>query len=261
MNKSPLVQVVFEDDRLLVLHKPAGLVCHPTKRGPLSSLAARVRAYLGDGRTAHMINRLDRETSGITVVAKDAAAAGELGRQWESRRVRKTYVAIVHGHPTEDSHVLSAPLGKDTASAVVVKDCVRPDGAPAETAVRVVNRFCRDEGLFALVEAEPATGRKHQIRIHLAHAGWPIVGDKLYGGDERLYLALVQSKLTDADRHRLLLPCHALHAAAVELEWDGVRRRFDSPPESAFADFCAGAPAPDLEAWKKQDLLIEQGHS
>ena len=95
MNK--LFDIIYEDDELLVINKPADLVCHPTKGDEFSSLISRVRLHLGPDARPHLVNRLDRETSGVTVVAKNAVVAGELGRLWETRAVEKEYLAIVHG--------------------------------------------------------------------------------------------------------------------------------------------------------------------
>ena len=103
--------IIHEDADLLVINKPAGLVCHPTKGDAYSSLVSRVRLHLGDGASAHLVNRLDRETVGVTVVAKNSATAGELGRLWETRAVEKEYLAIVHGHVREASGRIDAPLG------------------------------------------------------------------------------------------------------------------------------------------------------
>src|SRR6185312_11837 len=114
----------------------------------------------------------------------DETVARELRRIWESRLVRKEYWAIVHGHVAQGQGSIESPLGKDVASAIAIKDCVRADGAAARTDFTVERHFTRDGKEFSLVNVWPHTGRKHQIRIHLAHIGHAIVGDKLYGGDE-----------------------------------------------------------------------------
>lgn len=230
---------MHEDADLLVINKPADLVCHPTKTDALSSLIGRVRLHLGAEATAHMINRLDRETSGLVVVAKTDEAARELRRQWESRSVEKTYLAIVHGHVGPNQGSIDAPLGKDERSKVAIKDCVRPDGAAAQTEFKVERRFGRAEGEFTLLRVTPRTGRKHQIRIHLAHIGHSIVGDKLYGADEDLYLSLVERRLTEEQRRQLILPCHALHACELKLKWRGDITTWKAEPEEWLEAFAA----------------------
>ena len=130
-----------------------------------------------------------------------------------------------------------APLGKDESSRGAIKDCVRADGASAQTEFTVLKRFVRAEGKFSSLQVLPRTGRKHQIRIHLAHMGYPIVGDKLYGTNEDLYLALVERRLSDEQRKRLLLPNHALHASAVRFVWREQWWEFRCEPESWFLDF------------------------
>jgi 23S rRNA pseudouridine1911/1915/1917 synthase len=291
-----LFEILHEDADLLVVNKPAGLVCHPTKGDAYSSLISRARLYLnfslsankagGEGRgevdfsfqpsaislRPCLINRLDRETSGVVILAKNAAAAGALGKLWETRAVQKEYLAIVHGRVRDDHGLIDAPLGRDDHSRVAVKDCVRPDGAPARTVYRVEQRFNRSSprpsssdsedrerergrggergridpstlnpqlstDAYSLLRVIPHTGRKHQIRIHLAHLGHPIVGDKLYGGDEDLYLALVEDRLTPEQRARLILSNHALHARAVRFAWRGRPVEFSCAPGAEFAEF------------------------
>ena len=233
-----LFDIVSDTADLLVINKPAGLVCHPTKGDVYSSLISRVRLHLGSVE-AHLVNRLDRETSGLIVIEKILPAARELRKIWEARSVRKHYLAIVWGRVAETRGLIDVPLGRDEQSQVAIKDAVRADGAAARTEFVLERSFSRAEGDFSLLHVFPVTGRKHQIRIHLAHYGHPIVGDKLYGGDETLYLDFVKSRLNEAQRGQLLLLNHALHCQELRFDWRGNEMVFQAPAEFAFNDFTA----------------------
>jgi len=232
-DSAPVLTIVHDDPEFLVVNKPAGLVCHPTKDGEMSSLIGRVRLHLGHAE-GRLINRLDRETSGLVVIAKNAETAGALGKLFAGSGVEKRYWAIVHGHVAADTQTIDAPLGKDEASVVAIKDCVRSDGAAARTDIVVLERLHHDGQPMTWLDVTPASGRKHQIRIHLAHIGHPIVGDKIYGGDERRYLRFVEGALTSDDRATLILAHQALHARALGFTWRDREWAFAAPPDAAF---------------------------
>lgn len=213
------VRIVFEDAHLLVVDKPPNLPCHPGGRYFNHTLWAWLKQ---EHRVADpvFVNRLDRETSGLVVVAASAAAAKNLRAQFAARRVTKRYLALVEGlFPAE----LSAAgwLVPDTGAVVRKRrlfvpgapDAAAPDGAePAETAFRLV----RASGGVSLVEAVPATGRLHQIRATLHALGFPVVGDKLYGVDPAMFIRFCDDTLSDEDRRRLRMDRQALHAAGLK---------------------------------------------
>src|SRR2546425_12554759 len=153
-----LFDIIHEDDEVLVVNKPAGLVCHPTKTDVYSSLISRVRLHLGSSSHPQLVNRLDRETSGVVVLAKNPNVARALRVIWESRAVQKEYCAIVHGHLPVERGIIDASLGRDPASPIAIKDCVQPNGAPSQTEFHVKQRFTREEGDFTGLRVLPLTG-------------------------------------------------------------------------------------------------------
>lgn len=233
-----LFEIIYEDEDLLAINKPAGLVCHPTKGDGYSSLIGRIRIHLGPGAEAHMVNRLDRETSGVVLVAKCLERAREIRAAFETRTVEKRYLAICIGWMDPPQRIIDAPLGKDLKSLVAIKNCVRADGAPAMTQVSVVQHIDIDRAKYSVLEILPLTGRKHQIRIHLSYVGHPLVGDKLYGSNENYYLDFVTGKLQEQDRRALITPHHALHCSSITLPYQGGMRTFAARPEAWMLQFC-----------------------
>jgi tRNA pseudouridine32 synthase / 23S rRNA pseudouridine746 synthase len=194
---TPTFRTVYQDERLLVLDKPSGLLAVPG-RGPdlQDCLSARVQAAWP---TAVVVHRLDRDTSGLMVMALDADAQRELGRQFAERKTVKTYAAIVAGRIEPDEGMVDLPLRKDFDRPP--RHCVdQIQGRPSQTVWRVIERL--DDR--TRVELEPLTGRSHQLRIHMAELGHPILGDPLYG-DERT-LRMAERLLLHAERLALTHP-------------------------------------------------------
>ncbi len=200
--------VVFEDNDLLVVDKPGNMACHSADRATLAGwLRGRGLA------TPRLMNRLDRETSGLVVVAKNERTAKSLGKQVLRREIQKEYVAICWGEFAQDTGVVDSPIGITRDSVVYTKRVIDPAGKPCVTEFAVEQRLPG----FTVVWLKPRTGRAHQLRVHMASLGHPIVGDKVYGPDERLYLEFIEKGVTDEMLGKLLLARHALHAARVVL--------------------------------------------
>lgn len=215
-------RVIDESPDWIVVDKAAPLLVHPAgpKREPtlLGGLRVLLAYELANGGRLSIINRLDRETSGLVLVAKNRATAGAFGRAFASREVRKEYLALVRGWPERAAWRVEAPLrrlGEVAPSPVWVRQCVDPGGRPAATGFRVLKRFERDGERCSLLRCRPETGRMHQIRAHLEHAGHPVVGDKIYGGDGSSYLEFIASGWSGELERRLWLPRHALHGSRL----------------------------------------------
>jgi 23S rRNA pseudouridine1911/1915/1917 synthase len=176
------LDIRYEDADLMVVDKPPFLLVHPTSPSQTATLAHGVAHHLGaKGQAARVrpVHRLDRDTSGLIVIAKTAYAHQHLDRQLRERTLRRHYLAFVEGVPAEATGVIDAPIGRKPGAPNL--RCVRGDGEPAVTHFKVV----RAGGGVSLLELELETGRTHQIRVHLQHLGHPLVGDRQYGSGRR----------------------------------------------------------------------------
>ena len=238
-------EIVDESDDYVVVNKPPFLLIHPTKPNGAPTLWKQLRELLAfeiaSGGQVSIVNRLDRETSGLVLVAKTAAAAREFGLLMQRHSLHKEYLAIVWGWPEWEHKLVDAPLdrqGKHQDSVIWLKQIIHAAGAPAQTEFFVERQFKRSTSSgdrFSIIRAVPRTGRTHQIRVHLASAGHPVVGDKIYGPDEQLYLRFIETGWTHELEHRLLLPRHALHSARLGVE--GTREWTSALPPD-LAEFC-----------------------
>ncbi len=216
--------VLYEDDDVLVVDKAAPLLTHPTGEKNEPTLWHGVRELLvyelACGGQVSFINRLDRETSGITLVAKTAAAARELGKAMQHRLLQKEYYAVVQGAPLWYSACCDEPILRMEEVAqtrIHVRQCCHPLGKPCCTEFEVLQRVPARNGLppLSLLRCIPHTGRLHQIRVHAAHLGFPLLGDKIYGGNEYNYLDFIAQGWTPDLAARLHIERHALHACSL----------------------------------------------
>ena len=239
-------EIVDETDDYVVVNKPPFLLIHPTKPNGAPTLWKQLRELLAfeiaSGGQVSIVNRLDRETSGLVLVAKTAAAAREFGLLMQQHSLRKEYLTIVWGWPEWEHKFVDASLdrqGKHQHSAIWLKQMIHVAGAPAQTEFVVEQRFRRSTSSgdrFSVIRAIPRTGRTHQIRVHLASVGYPVVGDKIYGPDEQLYLRFIETGWTQDLERKLLLQRQALHSAKLSIE---NKHEWTSALAPDLADFCS----------------------
>jgi len=254
--KPPLVDplelrswVLLNDDRLLVIDKPGWLVCHPSKNGPWSSLAGAVREEFKPD-AIRLVYRLDRETSGVIILAKTEAIGTRLGKAVLQRRIGKVYVALLEGEMPETVTV-NQPLGPDPSANVTVKQRVVA-GEGSQEATTVFHPLLVRGG-FTLAGVELVTGRKHQIRAHAEWLGRRVVGDKLYGPDPGLYLEFAMKGWTARHSELLGMTRQALHCVAIDLRATGLDYLLRAPWPADMARFATKHLA--LSAEEAQALL------
>lgn len=213
------VPILYEDRWLVVVDKPAGLAVHPAGRRVYGTLIHFLHCrYRRPDDPAHdvvprLLHRLDRETSGVVAAGLDDDFHAEVGRQFEERQVDKTYLAVVHGCPPAAEGWIDLGIGPARDSSIRLKLEARRDGTglPASTHYRVE----RTHGRFSLLELTPKTGRTHQLRVHMAAIGCPLVGDKVYGVADDVFLSYLAGEISEAQRTELVLDRHALHAQSL----------------------------------------------
>ena len=216
----PDVTILYEDNDVIVMDKPAGVLTH--SKGALNlegTVASFIKAKIDmkelSGNRAGIVHRLDRATSGVIIAAKNAAALAKLQKQFSHRKVKKEYLAVVEGRPTPEAAIIDAPIIRNPANPQTFK--VDSKGRPALTEYETLRHFSREGKDYSILSLKPTTGRTHQLRVHMAYIKHPIVGDPVYGNGG-------QSMLLHASRLEITLP-------------EGTRRGFIAPMPKRIKEF------------------------
>lgn len=245
------LQIVYEDDDLAVVNKPAGMMVHAgagatedeRNRGTLVNALlyrfGRLSEVGGELRPG-IVHRLDKDTSGLVIVAKNDVAHRKLGQQFSGRKIRKSYIALVHGWPEKDRGTVDTPISRDAVRRI--RMTTRGSrGRSAVSHYEVKEKIASSYGKFALVDVRIETGRTHQIRVHMASLGHPVVGDSLYGAAQVLKRSGRITSDFSGTPATLSLDRNFLHAAALEFEHpqSGTKLTFAAPLPSELQEFLA----------------------
>lgn len=230
-------EIVFEDQWLLIVNKPAGLIIHPTGKNPSGTLTNAVQHHL-DGQSDYpgqrkpgIVHRLDRDTSGVVAIAKDHLSLRLLSIEFQRERISKSYIALVDGVMLDDEGLIDLPIGRSRGESSALMTC-RADALDAKlskTGYEVIERFPR----HTLVKVKPRTGRLHQIRVHFATIGHPVVGDDFYA----VHGELKPERIPNAPPNSPFISRQALHAAEIS---------FTHPMTHEWQTFTASLPV-DME--------------
>jgi 23S rRNA pseudouridine955/2504/2580 synthase/23S rRNA pseudouridine1911/1915/1917 synthase len=233
-----MLEILFEDEDIIVLNKPAGLLSIPDRFGKEPSLKSLLQEKFGEIFTVH---RLDQYTSGLILFAKNATAHKQLSELFEGRTIIKKYLGIVNGRPQQQGVVEEFMMEHPIRKGYMI---IHAKGKESKTTYEVVTYFKQ----FALVSFQIHTGRTHQIRVHAKHIGHPIVSDDLYGDAEKLKLSSIKKKnfklAKQEEEERPLMGRQALHAASVQFEYKGKELLLEAPLPKDLA-----ATLKQLEKW------------
>lgn len=238
---------VFEDDDIIVINKPPFMITHPAGRNLF--YCATVFYETKHKKTIHSIHRLDRETTGILMLGKNPKAAQKVSVLFEEDKVRKCYFLIARKNPGAASFPFTAKERMGRKENVIPESMMftfpehSEDGKEAETHFELILE--KDDYVLAL--AFPVTGRQHQIRVHAAHHGYPLLGDKIYNGDPYVFIRFKDNEATTEDHQHMQIPRQALHAAALKLTY----------PKDEATHFIAPLPE-DLAAWIEDKLGLKR---
>ena len=234
LHMPPEPAIVFQHTDFLVVAKPPHLLSHPTRPDGKPTLLGWLQKIF-PGEFVALVNRLDRETSGTILAARSPEAASKLGQMTMRREIHKHYLALVSGRVETEHGEIDAPIGRlgisETNPIWLRMGVIATDDAQGRKTALARSEYWRlaSNDAMSLLRLEAHTGRLHQLRVHLAHIGHPVIGDKIYGPDANLYLKFIAEGWTEEHQRVLGSSRHALHAHELRFTWNGEEQTFTTP--------------------------------